>query len=71
MKNSEKYDTIKFKKKDKVVKKNYLQVSISAPANFPACPKWIRMNFPNREELSLRVVLAFPKASRTGFVCTI
>jgi len=29
------------------------------------------MYFPKREELSFRVVLAFPKASRAGFVASI
>lgn len=48
-----------------------LQDSISAPASLPMGPKWIRINLPNREELSLRVVFAFPNASRMGFVWTI
>lgn len=68
-----------------------LHVSMSAEANFPLTPKWIRMNLPwndksllrwcqrshvwstlgrttltNLEELSFRIVLAFPKASRAG-----
>ena len=33
--------------------------------------KWIRMNFPNLEELSFLTVLALPQASRTGLVWTI
>ena len=30
------------------------------PASFPDAVKWIRMNFPNREELSFLAVLALP-----------
>lgn len=48
-----------------------LQDSISAPESLPMGPKWIRINLPNRDELSLRVVFALPKASRTGLVWTI
>ena len=33
--------------------------------------KWIRMNFPNLEELSFLTVFALPQASRTGLVWTI
>ena len=44
---------------------------MSHPANFPLVLKWIRINFPNLEELSFLAVLAFPKDSKIGFVWTI
>jgi len=33
-----------------------------------ASSNWIRTNLPKRDELSLRTVLALPKASRRGFM---
>lgn len=44
---------------------------MSPPANFPVPEKWVRINLPKRDELLLRTVLALPKASNTGLVCTI
>eukprot|EP00095_Tigriopus_kingsejongensis_P011309 snap_masked-scaffold14_size734282-processed-gene-6.3 protein:Tk11309 transcript:snap_masked-scaffold14_size734282-processed-gene-6.3-mRNA-1 annotation:"hypothetical protein DAPPUDRAFT_8442" len=44
---------------------------MSAPDSFPAWLNQIRMNLPNREELSFRTVLALPQASSTGLVWTI
>ena len=38
-----------------------------APDTRPAPSKSISTNFPKREELSLRTVLALPKASSRGF----
>lgn len=38
--------------------------SILAPSIAPLLLKWMSMYFPNREELSLRIVLALPKAVR-------
>lgn len=38
--------------------------SILAPSIAPLLLKWISMYFPKREELSLRIVLAFPKAKK-------
>lgn len=49
---------------------SFVHVSISAPASLPIGPKWIRINLPKRDELSLRTVFALPKASNTGFVWT-
>ena len=36
--------------------------SILAPSMTPLLLKWMSMYFPKREELSLRIVLALPKA---------
>lgn len=36
--------------------------SIRAPSMAPRLLKWMSMYFPKRLELSLRIVLAFPKA---------
>ena len=44
---------------------------MSAPESLPEELKWIRMNFPNLDELSFLTVLALPQASRTGLVWTI
>ena len=38
----------------------------AAPEMRPAAENWISTNLPKREELSLRTVLALPKASRSG-----
>lgn len=38
--------------------------SILAPSMAPRLLKWMSMYFPNRDELSLRIVLAFPKAGK-------
>ena len=43
---------------------------MSAPASLPLDMKCIRMNLPNREELSFRTVFALPKDSKTGLVWT-
>ena len=42
-----------------------------APPIRPAPSNWISMNLPNRDELSLRIVLAFPKPSRIGLACVV
>ena len=44
-------------------------VSMEAPASFPAFEKETSIYFPNRDELSFRMVLAFPKASKIGLDC--
>eukprot|EP00095_Tigriopus_kingsejongensis_P006363 maker-scaffold42_size484952-snap-gene-2.11 protein:Tk06363 transcript:maker-scaffold42_size484952-snap-gene-2.11-mRNA-1 annotation:"spt transcription factor family member" len=44
---------------------------MSAPESLPAWLNQIRMNLPNREELSFLTVLALPQASSTGLVWTI
>ncbi len=41
-------------------------VRITAPHRTPSSPNCSRMNFPNREEFSLRRVLALPKACQGG-----
>jgi hypothetical protein len=43
-------------------------VSTLAPDSLPPEVKRMSMNFPNRDELSLRDVLAFPKLSRMGLL---
>ena len=44
---------------------------MSAPESFPPAVNQIRMNFPNREELSFLMVLAFPNASKIGLASKI
>ena len=44
---------------------------MKAPAICPERVNSIRMNLPNREELLLRTVCAFPKASRIGLAFNI
>lgn len=44
---------------------------MKAPAMWPGRVNSIRMNFPKRDELLLRTVWAFPKASRIGLALKI
>ena len=42
---------------------------MDAPASFPVFEKETSIYFPNRDELSFRIVLAFPNASKMGLDC--
>jgi hypothetical protein len=42
-------------------------VRTAAPEMRPSLLNWISTNLPNRDELSLRTVLALPNASSSGF----
>ena len=42
---------------------------MKAPRIAPFCENWTSKCLPKRDELLLRMVLAFPNASMTGFVC--
>ena len=46
-------------------------VSLLAPTMMPSAPSYCTATYlPKRDELSLRMVLALPKASSTGDECT-
>lgn len=57
----------------RVVEQDLVRVDrVSEPLSSEPRQQWLTsMYFPNRDELSLRVVLAFPKASMIGFVARI
>ena len=43
---------------------------MDAPESFPSGVNLMSMNFPNRDELSFRMVRAFPNDSRMGLDCS-